>query len=133
MKDDNDIYQLFPIHVQLQWPDPKSEFPTPEGCFILEAWNDPSDSASSIARAKVPKGITTQVHRLRGVVERYLITAGTGLVTVGSREPERVGPEDVVIIPADTPQSIRNGGPKDLVFYCTCTPRFTPDCYEAVD
>ena len=34
---------------------------------------------------------------------------------------------DVVVIPAGVSQSIRNPGPRDLVFHCVCTPRFTPD------
>ena len=59
-------------------PDAASEFLTPEGCHILESWNDPADGAVSIARARVEPGITTQAHRLRGVIERYLIVDGVG-------------------------------------------------------
>jgi mannose-6-phosphate isomerase-like protein (cupin superfamily) len=43
-----------------------------------------------------------------------------------------VRPGDVVVIPAGVAQSIANTSARDLVFYCICTPRFTPACYEAL-
>jgi mannose-6-phosphate isomerase-like protein (cupin superfamily) len=39
----------------------------------------------------------------------------------------------VVVIPAGVSQQIQNEGQGDLVFYCICTPRFTPDCYEPLE
>ena len=111
--------------------DSAREYFTPERCHILESWNNPSDSAASIARARVEPGVATQPHRLRGVVERYLIIEGEGVATVGGIE-KAVGPGDVVVIPAGVSQSIANAGAADLVFYCICTPRFTPECYEAL-
>jgi len=39
---------------------------------------------------------------------------------------------DVVVIPAGVSQQIVNCGARDLVFYCICSPRFTPECYEAL-
>jgi hypothetical protein len=53
------------------------EFMTPEGCFILESWNNDTDPAVSIARARVKPGVTTKLHSLVGIVERYLIIAGS--------------------------------------------------------
>jgi len=114
-------------------PVPGSEFPTEERCFILEAWNCPEDPEVSIARARVSPGESTRPHRLRGVVERYVIVEGHGSVILGDAAEEPVGPGDVVVIPAGVSQAIRNPGPRDLVFYCVCTPRFTPDCYESLD
>ena len=114
-------------------PDPGSEYPTPERCAILEAWNRPDDAAVSIARARVAPGVSTRPHRLRGVVERYLIVEGQGMVRLGDDPDKTVGPGDVVVIPAGVAQSIRNIGDGDLVFHCICTPRFTPDCYESLD
>lgn len=110
-------------------PDLQREYFTPEGCHILESWNDASDDAVSIARARVEPGVTTQLHRLRGVVERYLIIEGEGRAAVGGVETE-VRPGDVVVIPAGESQQIANTGARDLVFYCICSPRFTQDCYE---
>src|SRR5678816_3767450 len=98
-------------------PDVTTEFMTAEGCSILEAWNDPLDPAVSIARATVAPGVTTQPHRLRGGVERYVILEGTGVVRIGDLIAEPVKPGDVVIIPAGTSQQISNTGDSDLVFY----------------
>jgi mannose-6-phosphate isomerase-like protein (cupin superfamily) len=113
-------------------PDPAAEFMTPEGCAILESWNDESDPDVSIARATVAPGVTTQPHRLRGVVERYVIIQGRGSVRTDIGQEQRVGPGDVVVFRAGAAQQIRNSGSEDLVFYCVCSPRFTPDCYEAL-
>ena len=112
-------------------PDTSREYLSPERCHILESWNDPADAAASIARARVEPGVATQPHRLRGVVERYLIIEGEGRATVDGVEAP-VRPGDVVVIPAGASQSIANTGAKDLVFYCICTPRFTQACYEAL-
>ncbi len=114
-------------------PDPGSEYPTDERCSILESWNRPGDPAVSVARARVAPGESTRPHRLRGVIERYVIVEGQGAVTLGDAAEKRVVPGDIVVIPAGVSQSIRNTGPRDLVFYCVCTPRFTPDCYESLD
>lgn len=114
-------------------PDPQSEYMTPERCRILEAWGRPDDGAVSIARATVEAGVTTQWHRLRGVDERYLIVEGTGRIEVGDLGPEPVKPGDVVVIPAGARQRITNTDTGDLVFYCICSPAFTPECYEALD
>lgn len=113
--------------------DPNSEFMTPERCMILETWNDGRDAAVSIARARVASGVTTRLHRLRGVDERYVILEGTGVVRIGGLAASDVGPGDVVVIPAGTSQQISNDGDGDLVFHCVCTPRFSPDCYEALE
>ena len=112
-------------------PDPAREWLSDEGCYILESWNDAADGAASIARARVEPGATTQNHRLRGVVERYLIIEGEGRASVGGVD-SNVRSGDIVIIPADVSQSITNTGRVSLVFYCICTPRFTPACYEAL-
>ena len=58
-----------------------------EGCFITEWWNAPADPDVSVARARVEPGVTTRWHRLRGVVERYLILEGQGRVEVGDQPP----------------------------------------------
>ena len=113
-------------------PDETTEFMTTEGCSILESWNHPSDPDVSIARATVAPGVTTQPHLLRDVNERYLIIAGTGVVRIGDSIQEQVAPGDVVIIPAGASQQITNSGKSDLVFYCICSPRFTPACYQAL-
>lgn len=49
-----------------------------EGCYVAEWSNTPEDPAVSIARARVPRGVTTRWHRLSGIAERYVILEGTG-------------------------------------------------------
>jgi mannose-6-phosphate isomerase-like protein (cupin superfamily) len=110
-----------------------AEFMTPEGCWILESWNDEADPALSIARARVAPGVTTKLHRVRGLIERYLIISGSGLVTVGDLRAERVAAGDVVVIPAGVSQKIENDGKVDLVFYAICSPRFTVEAYEQLE
>ena len=113
--------------------DIKKEFYTEEGCYILKLWNHEKDASASIARARVKPGITTQLHLLSGIIERYLITKGKGIVKVNDSDPEVVSIGDVVIIPENTPQQITNTGDEDLIFYCICTPRFTPNRYKTLE
>lgn len=109
-----------------------SEYFFEEGCFILELLNTPDDPDVSIARARVPPGVTTRWHRLQGIVERYVILSGNGRVEVGEQSPREVAAGDVVSIPAMSAQRIANIGADDLVFLAVCTPRFTHDTYEAL-
>ena len=101
-----------------------------EGCHILELLNDPRDPAVSIARARVPVGVTTRWHELEGTVERYLIQSGVGRVEVGDAPARDVGPGDVVLIPAGVRQRIHNPGPESLVFLAVCSPRFEARNYR---
>jgi mannose-6-phosphate isomerase-like protein (cupin superfamily) len=110
--------------------DPRSEFHTAEGCFINELSNSPDDSAVSIARARVPRGVTTRWHRVKATAERYVILEGKGRVEVGDLPPQEVGPGDVVLIPPSCRQRIANIGEGDLVFLAICTPRFVQEAYE---
>jgi mannose-6-phosphate isomerase-like protein (cupin superfamily) len=121
------------VKPQVSRPDEAAEFATPELCRILESWNVEVDPAVSIARARVAPGVTTKLHRLAGVIERYVIVEGEGRVAIGAEIRERVGPGDIAIVPAGVTQQITNTGSGDLVFYCVCTPRFTQECYEALE
>jgi mannose-6-phosphate isomerase-like protein (cupin superfamily) len=112
---------------------PEHEYYFEEGCHILELSNTDSDPPVSIARARVPPGVTTKYHRLHGIVERYVILAGAGSVDAGDLGQAAVGPGDVVLIPAGCPQRISNCGPGDLTFLAICTPRFTPGAYEDLE
>ncbi|GMQ90059.1 MAG: hypothetical protein BMS9Abin10_0404 [Gammaproteobacteria bacterium] len=105
---------------------------TSEQTSILEVSNSPDDDLS-IARARVEPGVTTALHYLHGVHERYVIASGRGIVEVAGLAPTEVSSGDVVIIPAGVTQRIRNIGDTDLIFYCICTPRFARGCYHEVD
>ncbi|MDD1625120.1 MAG: cupin domain-containing protein [Methylococcaceae bacterium] len=104
-----------------------------EGCFILELSNSPADPGVSIARARVKAGVTTKLHRLKGIVERYVILSGMAKVEVAGLESQQVSAGDVVIIPSLCPHRITNIGTEDLVFLAICTPRFTENVYENID
>ncbi|ADC62940.1 cupin domain-containing protein [Allochromatium vinosum] len=120
-------------HALIHSPAESDEYFMEEGCFILEGWNRPEDPALSIARARVEPGERTRLHRLDGVVERYLILVGVGLLEVEGLEPRRVGPGDLVYIPAGAAQRIENDGDCDLIFLAICTPRFTPEVYQDIE
>jgi mannose-6-phosphate isomerase-like protein (cupin superfamily) len=109
---------------------PAAEYPIPEGCFILELSNSEDDPHLSIARARVPPGVTTRWHRLRGTAERYVILEGSGRAEIGGLAPHDVRPGDVVLIPPSCRQRIANTGAGDLVFLALCTPRFRQEAYE---
>lgn len=108
--------------------DPVQEFWTEERCYITEYYNQEDDPQVSLALARVAVGVTTQLHSLTGVTERYLLVQGSGELEIADhRRAVTVG--DQVVVPANTAQRITNTGDNDLLFWCVCTPRFTPDCY----
>ncbi len=110
-----------------------SEYFFAEGCHITEWWNASADPDVSVARARVEPGVITRWHRLRGIVERYLILEGRGRVEVGDNPPEPVGPGAVVLIPPGVRQRIANLGEVDLLFLAVCTPRFSPAAYDDIE
>lgn len=109
------------------------EFYPEEVCYITEIWNTSNDPHVSIAKARLEPGKTTALHTLDGIVERYLIIEGKGLVDIeGLGGWSEVKPGDIVLIPESTSQRIRNTGDLDLVFYCICSPRFESSHYRQV-
>jgi mannose-6-phosphate isomerase-like protein (cupin superfamily) len=106
----------------------KGEFWTDERCFITELHNTPASPEASLAVARVKPGTITQLHRLDGVSERYIVRRGEGVLEVdGTRQLLKTG--DQAVIPAGAAQRIENTGTGDLEFYCLCVPRFLPDSY----
>jgi mannose-6-phosphate isomerase-like protein (cupin superfamily) len=65
--------------------------------------------AQSLAEATVPPGAETLLHRHRVTEELYHVTAGVGVMTLGSRTFE-VREGDTVYIPPGTQHRIRNAG-----------------------
>lgn len=104
-----------------------------EGCFILELSNSAQDPQLSIARARVNAGMSTRLHRLKTLGERYVILSGVGIVEVGDLPAQTVSAGSVVIIPPLCAQKITNTGIEDLVFLALCTPRFEKQCYEDIE
>lgn len=104
-----------------------------EGCFILELSNSEQDPQLSIARARVKQGVSTRLHRLTSLVERYVILSGVGSVEVGDLAAQTVSAGNVVIIPPHCAQKITNIGTEDLIFLALCTPRFEKQYYEDIE
>ncbi|WP_457579263.1 cupin domain-containing protein [Ensifer adhaerens] len=110
----------------------QGEFWTDERCYITELHNCDASPEASLAVARVEVGVTTQLHSLTGVIERYVLRQGEGILEVdGVKQKLRVG--DQAVIPAGAAQRIENTGSVDLEFYCLCTPRFFPDSYVSLE
>jgi mannose-6-phosphate isomerase-like protein (cupin superfamily) len=110
-----------------------AEYYLDERCYINELSNSVEDPDVSIAQARVPPGVTTRLHRLQGITERYVILSGTGNVEVGNLCAQHVAAGDVVLIPPGCPQRITNTGTTDLLFLAICSPRFMHSAYEDID
>lgn len=104
------------------------EFYTGERCHITELMNTPLSPETSLAVARVKPGVTTQLHALTDIVERYVVRKGEGLIEVNG-QTSQIATGDQAIIGAGVSQRITNTGATDLEFYCLCTPRFTPESY----
>jgi mannose-6-phosphate isomerase-like protein (cupin superfamily) len=118
---------------QIRHLQPQAEYYFVEGCHINELLNAPDDAAVSIARARVAPGVATRWHRLRDIVERYVIVSGKGRVEIGDLPGEDVTAGAVVLIPPLCRQRITNTGDEDLVFLAICSPRFRPEAYEDIE
>lgn len=114
--------------------DDSSEYFFEEGCYILELSNSDKDSNLSVARARLSPNTQTKLHKLNKTIERYIILQGQGDVMLGNSEMEysvkNVKSNDVVIIPENHPQAIKNTGDSDLIFLVICTPRFKVENYS---
>lgn len=113
-------------------PKESEEFMTEERCHILEILNEKDDRTQSIARARVAPGVTTALHKLKETSETYYIISGVGEVELDENHVRNVEVGDVVRIPADMPQRIKNIGDEDLVFLCFCVPAFDQENYIGI-
>lgn len=121
------------MHAQILKTPESAEYYFEEGCFILELSNSAQDPQLSIARARVKAGMSTRLHRLTGLVERYVILSGTGSVEVDELPAQTVSAGNVIVIPPSCAQKITNTGAEDLVFLALCTPRFEKQYYEDIE
>lgn len=109
------------------------EFYTEEKCFIDEIFNQKDYGPFSLARARVEPGVTTVLHTMSDTDEVYYILSGSGEMEIGGRIIGTLNERDLVFIPRNTAQRIKNLGNKDLVFLCICTPRFDTSNYRRDD
>jgi len=99
-----------------------------ERLYAAEYINIDAIPEFSLARCRVEPGVTTQLHHL-SVNEWYVVESGEGRMELDSVE-EDVAAGAIVQIPKGVNQRITNTGGEDLIFFCVCLPRFTPEVYS---
>lgn len=85
--------------------------------------------AQSLAEATVPPGGTTALHRHLRTEEIYHVTAGAGLMTLGTQQFP-VEPGDTVLISPGMPHCIETIGDQPLQILCCCSPAYDHDDTE---
>lgn len=100
-------------------------FVTADGSTIREllAHRNSAIRKQSLAEARLAPGAATTPHHHAVTEEIYYILSGTAAMTLG-HETRPVGPGDAIAIPPGCRHSIRNTGPTELVFLCTCAPGY---------
>ena len=100
-------------------------FTTVDGSTIREllAHRNSSIGQQSLAEARLGVGCATVPHHHAVTEEIYYIISGTGDMTLGD-ESRPVSPGDAIAIPPGMRHTIRNTGPAELVFLCTCAPGY---------
>ena len=99
-----------------------------ERLYAAEYINDPAIPNFSLARCRVEPGVTTQLHSL-SVDEWYVVESGEGRMQLGTQHQD-LSSGAIVQIPRGINQRVTNTGVEDFIFFCVCTPRFTPDTYS---
>jgi mannose-6-phosphate isomerase-like protein (cupin superfamily) len=100
-------------------------FTTVDGSTIREllAHRNSSIRKQSLAEARLAVGCATIPHHHAVTEEIYYILTGSAQMTLGD-ETRAVGPGDAIAIPPGIRHTIRNTGPAELVFLCTCAPGY---------
>jgi mannose-6-phosphate isomerase-like protein (cupin superfamily) len=83
----------------------------------------------SLAEAVVEAGARTALHRHARTEELYHITAGSGMMTLGS-ERFAVAAGDTICIAPGTPHCIANNGAVPLKILCACAPAYAHEDTE---
>ena len=102
-----------------------------ERVFVREIMNAPEEADVSLARFRVPAGISTQLHSLT-VTEWYILESGSGLVEIDGKAIKMSAGENIKIAPSKSQRVINSGG-AELVFQSICMPRWTPECYTNLE
>ena len=100
-------------------------FTTVDGSTIREllAHRNSSIRQQSLAEARLAAGCATVPHHHAVTEEIYYILSGAADVTLAD-ETRPVRPGDAIAIPPGVRHTIRNTGPGELVFLCTCAPGY---------
>ena len=92
---------------------------------------DPLDLRYSLAVARVERGGTTFLHRLK-TSEVYYLIEGSGEMMIDG-ECCQVGAGDAVYIPPGAAQQITNNGNGELVFVCIVDPAWRREDEEILE
>ena len=100
-------------------------FTTVDGSTIREllAHRNSSIRQQSLAEARLAPGLATTPHHHKVTEEIYYLLSGSAEMTLEG-ESRPVGPGDAIAIPPGARHTIRNTGPEELVFLCTCAPGY---------
>ena len=100
-------------------------FTTVDGSTIREllAHRNSSIRMQSLAEARLAPGQATTPHHHQVTEEIYYILSGSALMTLAG-ESRPVGPGDAIAIPPGQIHTIKNTGPDELIFLCTCAPGY---------
>jgi len=103
-------------------------FTTKDGSTIREllAHRNSAIRSQSLAEARLAPGGATVPHHHAVTEEIYYILEGNAEMTLG-HETRTVSPGDAIAIPPGQRHTIRNIGPGELVFLCTCAPGYEHD------
>ncbi len=106
-------------------------FVTKDGSEIRELMHPTAHGTrnQSLAEATIRTGQETALHRHRVSEEIYHVTAGQGLMTLGT-ETFTVSGGDTLLIPPGMPHRIRNTGRDPLRILCSCAPPYSHDDTE---
>ena len=85
----------------------------------------------SIAHAVLKAGKSSLAHKLKTSVEIYYILEGKGIMHIDDEESE-VHPGQVIYIPANSKQCIKNVGNDELKFLCIVYPMWKEEDEELV-
>jgi len=99
------------------------EFVSGDNCRLREYFNPLKEKMElnySLAHAIVKPGETTFKHKLKSS-EVYFILKGKGIMRIDEKQKE-VKENDVIYIPPNSVQSIKNNGEEDLVFLAIVEP-----------
>jgi len=107
---------------------------TKDGSAIRELMHPDvhGNRAQSLAEAVVAAGARTLLHRHRESEELYHVTAGEGVLTLGS-ERLKVSPGDTALIPPGTPHCIEATGAEALRILCCCSPAYRHEDTEILE
>jgi mannose-6-phosphate isomerase-like protein (cupin superfamily) len=98
---------------------------------LLNPLKDDIITSYSLAHAKVKPGEITYAHKLKSS-EVYYVLKGKGEMYLDN-EKEKVRAGQIIYIPPNSVQRIKNTGMNDLIFLCIVDPAWKPEDEEVVE